>query len=111
MVGTWLPISLSLPIIRFFLPFFTLLCRPAKRSRMLIGVLAGYSLVMVYIDLYWVVMPVHYPTGPQIHWLDFATLALTVSVCALTFWGRFKKNKLMPVGDLRFEQSLHFENA
>jgi len=34
-----------------------------------------------------------------------------VSVCALTFWGRFKMNKLAPVGDLRFEQSLHFENA
>jgi len=111
MGGTWLPISLSLPIIRFFLPFFALLCRPAKRSLTLIGVLAGYSLVVVYVDLYWVVMPVHYPNGPQIHWMDFATLAFTVSVCALTFWGRFKKHKLMPVGDLRFDQSLHFENA
>ena len=58
-----------------------------------------------------VVMPAYYPNGPQIHWLDFATLAVTVSVCGLVFWGRFKKHKLVPVGDLRFEQSLHFENA
>ena len=110
-MGGWLALSLSLPIIRFFIPFFALLCRPAKRNLTLIGVLAAYSLVVVYIDLYWLVMPVHYPAGPRIHWMDFATLAFTISVCALTFWGRFKKNKLAPVGDLRFEQSLHFENA
>lgn len=110
-MGGWLGLSLALPIIRFFIPFFILLCRPAKRNLTLIGVLAAYSLIVVYVDLYWLVMPVHYPNGPQIHWLDFATLALTVSVCALTFWGRFKKNKLAPVGDLRFEQGLHFENA
>jgi hypothetical protein len=111
MGGSWLPWSLALPFLRFFIPFFTLLCRPAKRKLGLIGFMAAWSLVVVYLDFYWVVMPVHYTTGPQIHWLDFATLALTVSVCALTFWGRFKKNKLAPVGDLRFEQSLHFENA
>ena len=33
--------------------------------------------------MYWVVMPVHYPNGPQIHWMDFATLAATVSICGL----------------------------
>ena len=27
------------------------------------------------------------------------------------FWNRFRHNKMVPVGDLRFEQSLHFENA
>jgi len=44
-------------------------------------------------------------------WIDFATLAATLSICGLVFWSRFRKNKLAPVGDLRFEQSLHFENA
>jgi len=109
--GNWLYLSLALPFLRFLLPFFTLLCRPAKRSIKLIGVLAGYSLVMEYVDLYWVVMPVHYKDGPQLHWLDLATLATTVGVAGLVFWSRFKKHKMVPVGDLRFEQSLHFENA
>ena len=68
-------------------------------------------LQLEYVDLYWVVMPVFYKNGPQIHWLDFATLAATLSLCGLVFWGGFKKNKMVPVGDLRFEQSLHFENA
>ncbi len=109
--GGWLWLSLSLPFIRFIIPFFWLLCRPAKRSLTSLGLVASWSLIVVVIDLFWVVMPVHYPNGPQIHWLDFATLAFTVSVCGLQFWGRFKKNKMVPVGNLRFEQSLHFENA
>ena len=106
----WL-VSLAYPIIRFFIPFFLLLCRPAKRKLTMIGVLAAYSLIMVYLDMYWLVMPNFYKEGPELHWLDLATLGATVSVCGLVFWGRFKKHKLAPVGDLRFEQSLHFENV
>jgi hypothetical protein len=109
--GGWLAISLALPFLRFFIPFFTLIARPVKRKLKVVGVMAAYSLIMVYLDLYWVVMPNFYAEGPQIHWLDFATLGATVTVTGLVFWSRFKKHKLAPVGDLRFEQSLHFENA
>ena len=53
----------------------------------------------------------YYKTGPQPHWLDLATLVTTVSICGLVFWSRFRRHKMVPVGDLRLEQSLHFENA
>jgi hypothetical protein len=109
--GGWLWISLALPFLRFFIPFFVLLCRPAKRNLTIIGMVAGWSLLMEFLDMYWVVMPTHYPNGPQIHWMDFACLAATVSICGLQFWNRFRKHKMVPVGDLRFEQSLNFENA
>lgn len=109
--GSWFWISILLPFLRFLIPFFVLLCRPAKRSLTVIGLVAGYSLVIELVDLYWLVMPVYYGDGPQFHWLDLATLGVTVSVCGLMFWSRFKKNKMVPVGDLRLEQSLHFENA
>jgi hypothetical protein len=109
--GGWLWLSLAFPFIRFFIPFFILLCRGAKRDLTIIGLVAGWSLIVEAVDLFWVVMPVHYPNGPQVHWLDFATLAFTLSVCGLQFWSRFRKHKMVPVGNLRFEQSLHFENA
>ncbi len=109
--GGWFWIGIAMPFIRFIIPFFTLLCRPAKRSLGVIGFIAVWSLVVEYIDLYWVVMPAYYREGPQIHWMDFATLAATVSITGLIFWSRFRKHKMVPVGDLRFEQSLHFENA
>jgi hypothetical protein len=111
MEGSWLPISLAMPFIRFLIPFFILLCRPAKRSLKMIAAIAIWSILVEYVDLYWIVMPTYFKTGPQISWMDFATLAATLSVCALVFWSRFRKTKLAPVGDLRFEQSLHFENA
>jgi hypothetical protein len=109
--GSWLYVALAMPLIRFVIPFFTLLCRPAKRSMGVIAFVAVWSIVVEYIDLYWVVMPTYYKEGPQISWVDFATLGATVSVCGLIFWSRFRKHKMVPVGDLRFEQSLHFENA
>jgi hypothetical protein len=111
MPGTWLYISLSLPFLRFFIPFFTLLSRPAKRNLKVLGVMAVWSVVMVYLDFYWIVMPVFYRNGPQIHWLDFATLGAVVSLAGLVFWSRFRRHAMVPEGDLRLEQSLHFENA
>ena len=109
--GSWLPFSLSLPVLRFFFPFFALLCRPVKRKFTVIGFIAAWSLLMIYLDLYWLVMPNFHAEGPAFHWLDLATLGATVSITGLAFWARFKKNKIVPVGDLRFEQSLHFENV
>jgi hypothetical protein len=111
MVGSWLIVSLAMPFLRFLIPFPLLLCRPAKRSLSLLVFASVWSLVVEYIDLYWVVMPVYYPNGPQLHWLDLATLVTTLSVCGLVFWMRLKQHKIVPVGDLRLEQSLHFENA
>ncbi len=111
MEGNWLWVALAMPFIRFLIPFFILLCRPAKRSLKLLGIMAVWILVVQYVDLYWIVMPAYYKTGPQLHWLDLATMAATISLCGLGFWGRFKRNKMVPVGDLRLEQSLHFENA
>ena len=35
--------------------------------------MAVWSLFVEYIDLYWIVMPTYYKTGPQPHWLDLAT--------------------------------------
>lgn len=111
MVGSWLYISLAMPFLRFLIPFFILLCRPAKRSLGVIAAISIWSLVVEYIDLYWVAMPTWYKNGPEFHWLDLATLLTTVSLCGLLFWSRFRAHKMVPVGDLRLEQSLHFENV
>lgn len=111
MQGSWLIVSLAMPFLRFIIPFFALLCRPAKRSLKVIAFFSVWSLIVEYIDLYWVVMPVYYPNGPQPHWLDLATLAMTFGLCGLVFWMRLKQHKIVPVGDLRLEQSLHFENV
>lgn len=109
--GGWFWIAIAMPFIRFIIPFFTLLSRPAKRNLTILGMVAIWSIVVEYVDLYWIAMPAYYPDGPHVSWIDFAALATTVGFAGLIFWSRFRKHKMVPVGDLRFEQGLHFENA
>ncbi len=109
--GEWLVLSLALPFLRFFIPFFALLARPAKRTLALTRFIAVWSLVVVYLDMYWLVMPELPPGWAGFHWMDLAALGATVSLAGLVFWYRFQKNKMVPVGDLRLQQSLRFENV
>jgi hypothetical protein len=109
--GNWEWISAAMIFGRFLIPFFGLLCRPAKRNFKVLSFFAIWILVWEYIDLYWVIMPTWYKAGVSPHWLDFATLVATISTTGLVFWSRFKKRNLMPIGDLRFEQGLRFENV
>jgi hypothetical protein len=46
----------------------------------------------------------------QLHWLDLACVAAVFSVFAIVFWFRMRKHAIVPVGDMRFEQGLRFEN-
>ena len=108
MVGSWLSISLALPFMRFFIPFFMLLCRPAKRNLTIIGMVAGWSLVVEYIDMYWVVMPVHYQTVRRCTGWISPRCGATVSICGLEFWSRFRRHKMVPVGDLRLRAEPEF---
>ena len=52
--GSWIYIALAMPFIRFFIPFFILICRPAKRNLKILGTMAVWCVVMEYVDLYWV---------------------------------------------------------
>ena len=56
-------------------------------------------------------MPTFSKTGIALHWLDFAAPAAIGSAFALLFWNRMKAHALLPVGDPRFEQAMHFQNV
>jgi len=45
-----------------------------------------------------------------LHWLDVACWLAVGSAYALVFWFRVRGSALLPIGDPRFEQGLHFEN-
>lgn len=109
--GSWLWVSVLLLFGRFFIPFFVLLSRPAKRSLKVLGLTAAWIVAIHFVDLYWVIMPTFSKGGVSVHWLDAACVMAAASIGGLAFWGRLKRNSLVPVGDLRFEQGLNFENA
>ena len=109
--GSWLLVAALLVIGHFLVPFFSLMPRGMKRNRTILGVFAGWMLVMHYVDLYWQVMPTFHEGGFAFHWLSIAALAAVGGTAGLTFWWGFREKPLIPVGDPRLKQCLAFHNA
>jgi hypothetical protein len=109
--GSWLYVSLFLAAGHFLLPFFAMLPRAMKRNRTVLGLFAGWMLIMHYTDLCWQVMPVFHRGGFAFHWVNLAALVAVASTAGLLFWSGFREKPLVPVGDPRLKQSLAFHNV
>lgn len=72
--GHWKWIAGFLALFNFFLPFFLLLFRAAKKNARAICFLAILVLSCQVISGYWLVEPAFFPAEVHIHWLDLATL-------------------------------------
>jgi hypothetical protein len=105
--GAWLPVSILLLVGKFIVPFLALLPRWAKRTPSHLGVVCVWILIMQYVDLYWLVYPVF------TH--DHLKFGLYEVFIFLGFLGLFlfsvtrflSRNKIVPVGDPRIQESLH----
>ncbi len=109
--GGWLVVSALLPLGKFFFPFFLLLARSAKRNLKILTLAAVWILAFHCVEMFWLIKPTFSPGRVAVHWLDVVCLAATTSTLALVFWSRFRSHAMVPVGDLRFEQGLRFENV
>lgn len=111
--GSWLPVARLLMVGHFFVPFFFLLPRGIKRHRATLLIGASWMLVMHYVDLYWVVMPVHHPEGVHLAGLPVDILAFMG--VGLLFVAMFvylaKRQPVLAVRDPRLRESLAFENV
>ncbi len=108
--GSWLWVSLFLVFGHFFFPFFLLLSRPAKRTLAILRFAAIWLLFACYVDDYWMVKPILNKDGVHLHWLDFTCLLAVGSVFAYAIVSKFRRNAMVPVGDLRFSRALAFRN-
>ncbi|MFZ9888001.1 MAG: hypothetical protein ACO3JL_10905, partial [Myxococcota bacterium] len=108
----WAVLSYALPVMNFFVPFFFLLSRHVKRSR--VGLVAGavYTLIVHVLDIFWLVMPtaegVHFPNS--LLWIDVAALVGVGSIFLAVFAWHFSKHRVVAVSDPRIEESLVHEN-
>lgn len=107
----WKPVSLSLVVAYFVLPFFFLLSRNIKRRPELLRWGASAVLVMHVVESYWAVLPYAPQQDFAPHWMDLACL-LAVSGCYLAVVFRnLAHYPLLPVGDPRLARSLRFING
>jgi hypothetical protein len=108
--GGWGGVAWVLLFGHFVLPFFGLLSRHIKRNKTTLGFWAVWVLVMVYLDMYWLVMPAVDHHGPPFALVDILCwVGLVSAVVATAAFGARNVN-LIPVKDPRLERSLAFEN-
>jgi hypothetical protein len=68
--GSWNAVTFVLVVGHLVVPFFLLLGRRAKRRLDFLASVGAFMLLMHFVDVYWLVMPAHDPTGVRPHWLD-----------------------------------------
>ena len=136
MEGGWDKVSLAMPFIHFFLPFFFLISRHVKRNATGLVVGAIWLLGVHVVDIYWNVLPnagAHHG-GPEkvaeghaageaiaaaaAHHGPHLALALTDVTALLGIGGLFlaafafllKKHPVIAIGDPRLAESMAHEN-
>ncbi len=115
--GGWEYLSYGLPIAHFFVPFLFLISRHIKRNRVALAAGAIWTLVLHFVDLYWLVMPNYGAHGGGHHephlsftYTDF-TAVLGVGGALLAVFGYLlTKNKAVAINDPRLGESLAHEN-
>ncbi len=109
--GGWETASYFLLVGHFIIPFIVLINRFVKRIPALLATIAFWILLVHWFDLYWIVMPESLKGHVGISWIDIACF-IGMGGLYLAGFAFFMGDKaLIPQGDPRLEESLHFKNA
>lgn len=110
----WQYHSYALIFGHFAIPFVLMLPRFVKRSKVLLPFWAVWLLIMHFVDLHWIVQPVHehfFGGHAGFHWLDFTSwLGIFCLFVGLVLF-RMSRHSLVPQNDPYLEKSLHFHNV
>ena len=116
--GAWGPLVIASLALNWFIPFFVLLPRPAKRSPVVMARVAVIVLFGRWLDLYLMVFPSTAVEGPlwgthEAVWAvlarapEIAAIVLALSVLCLLFFRSLAKASAVPVGDPLLDESLN----
>lgn len=113
----WDTLSWAIPVINFFLPFLCLMSRFLKRVKLVLAINCLWVIFAHLVDLYWLIIPTfndatveHGPTALSIKSEDVFSLLGLFFIFMAYFMFLLCKNKLTPVNDPRFIESVKFEN-
>ena len=130
-IGGWAPISILLLVGHFLIPFLLLITRWTKRWRSTLPLIAGWLILMFFVDMYWLVMPV-VPEVAIENAMSYSELSETITAVQIGYgWNivnltcligmvslvaggtllNLRKCNLVAIADPRLDEALHFENA
>jgi hypothetical protein len=67
--GAWKPVSIALMLGKFVIPFFLIICRPAKRNENYLLLMTVWFLGAQWLDVYWMVFPTFFHQ-PIFGWME-----------------------------------------
>jgi hypothetical protein len=93
--GSWAVVTGLLVVGHFALPFFSLLSRRLKRRPGYLGLVGAWMLVMHWVDVYWLILPVHDARGVRPHWVDLGALAFVGGLTVA--WSSYAYRRAAPL--------------
>jgi phosphoglycerol transferase MdoB-like AlkP superfamily enzyme len=107
--GGWGSVSWTLLFGHFVIPFFGLLSRHIKRNKKALAFWCVWQLAMVFVDMYWLVLPA-IDVEPSLRAMDLLALLGLLSALVAGAAREAGRRNLIPTKDPRLEHSLAFEN-
>ena len=105
--GGWMWISILLIVVQFGVPYFALLSQDAKMDPMRLKFMSLWILMAHFVDLYWLVMPTYSPDF-SVGISDAAVPFIVVGLVMLVLVYKFRKYRLVPIGDPKLQRGLDF---
>lgn len=107
----WGPFSFVLGLVHFVIPFLLLLSRDLKKSFRTTAFFSIWLLWAHWLDMYWLVIPVHSPTGPAFHWLDLATMIAVIGAAGLVVLWQFSRAPVVAAADPWLADALRYKGS
>lgn len=109
--GGWAPVFYFIVFGHFAAPFLLLLSRSLKRRPGALAAVAAFLVLAHYVDVYWLVLPVHDAGGPAPRWVDLGAALGVGGAVAAAAVALVRGREAAPVLDPRFEASLEYRTA
>jgi hypothetical protein len=108
--GEWHGLSFFMIATNFLIPFFGLLSRHVKRSKPALAFWALWTLVVHWLDMFWLVKPHMHTEQIPLNLLDVTCMVGVIGLFIASAAFSAQKINLVPVKDPRLARSLAFEN-
>ena len=99
MEGGWGWVGIALIVFHFFVPFLLLLNRDLKRNSRSLVAVALWIMAMRFVDLYWLIGPLHGEGPMRLHAADIAAPIGIGGLWLAVFFWQLRSRALLPIGE------------
>jgi len=104
--GPWYPVSVTLLLGQFALPFLILLSQNLKRNPNQVKWVALFLLVMRVVDITWTIGPVFRHEGSGMSWVDFAAVLAIGGPWLFLYFRNLAGRPVVPAKDPYFKEAV-----